>query len=168
MEKNISNNQIYKTSFYGRFGYIVMTIALSIFSPIFLGVGYQSLVHPDPWSEILVGIFFIVVGLGGIYLIITNLYYIVYFGKRFVLKDDYLEYYGFFKKIKIKWSDIKNIFVNYRQGAYVILYIESSHKTYKMDISGLKPTYSVLLKEIEKRRNDTFNVTINQNNPKEL
>lgn len=168
MDKNISNEQIYKTSLYGRFGYFVMTIVLSIFSPLFFGVGYQNLVHPDPWSEILVGIFFIVLGLGGIYLIITNLYYIIYFGKRFVLKDDCLEYYGFFKKIKIKWCDIKNVLVNYRQGAYVILYISSSVKSYRMDISGLKPNYSILLEEIEKRRNDTFNATINQNNPKEL
>lgn len=158
MENNISNDQVYQTSFYGRFGYFVMTIIFLIATPICLGVGYENLLHPDPWSEIFAGIFFTVIGLGGVYAIIRNLYFIIYFGKRFVLKNDQLEYYGFFRRIKIQWNDIKEVSTNHSMQAYVLLAIttHSNKRGYSMDISGLKPTYSSLLEEIEKRRNGIF------------
>ena len=100
--------------------------------------------------------------MGGLYAIVRNLYFIVYLGKRFVLKEDCMEYYGFVRRIKIKWDDMKEVSINHRMQAYVLLAIttNSNKRGYSMDISGLKPNYSTLVKEIEKRKNDAFDGTI--------
>ncbi|MBV5321770.1 MAG: hypothetical protein JZU62_08790 [Sulfuricurvum sp.] len=170
MEKNISNDQIYKTSLYGRFGYFIMIFPFLIVSIMFMMGGYEQITSFKDIYEILTGIFLMLLGLGFAIVVLRNLYFIFYFGKRFVLKNDQLEYYGFFRKIKIKWDDIKKVSTNHSLKAYVLLAIttHSNKRGYSMDVSGLKPNYSILVNEIEKRRNGNFNATINQNNPKEL
>lgn len=169
MEKNISNDQIYKTSLYGRFGYFVMTLVLLLVGSLLLGLGYKLLSNLEKWYDIFSGILFFSIGLVSMVIIIHNLYNLFSWKKRFILTNEQLEYYGCFRKIKINFNDIKEMYTSHHAQAYVYIQVLTlSGKSYSMDVSGLKPNYSILVNEIEKRRNETFNATINQNNQKEL
>lgn len=123
MDKNISYEQIYKTSLYGRFGYFVMTLVLLLVGSLLLGLGHKLLFNLEKWYDIFSGILFFSIGLVSMVIIIHNLYNLFSWKKRVILTNEQLEYYGCFRKIKIKFNDIKEMYTNHHAQAYVYIQV---------------------------------------------
>ncbi|ADR34138.1 hypothetical protein Sulku_1476 [Sulfuricurvum kujiense DSM 16994] len=154
MDEFLQNDQVYKTSLYGRLGYFVMILMYLIFVPVFIGLGYEKIITPDYPTEIIVGILFFGMGLGLVRWLICDLFFLFSFRNRVVLENDNIIYYGCFKTLKIKWNDIGYIRLSLRTGPYALLWITVKQRRwpYMLDVSGLKPSYTKLMEEVEKRK----------------
>ncbi|HLD24212.1 MAG TPA: hypothetical protein VJA83_09755 [Sulfuricurvum sp.] len=154
MDKFLENAQVYKTSLYGRLGYFVMILMYLIFVPVFIGFGYKKIITPDFISEIIVGFLFFGIGFVLLLWFIGDLYFLFSFRSRVELDNENIIYYGCFKTLKIKWNDIGDTRLSLREGPYALLWITTNQRKwpYILDVSGIKPTYSVLMEEIDKRK----------------
>lgn len=159
MNEFLQNDQVYKTSLYGRLGYFVMILMYLIFVAVFIGFGYEKIIDPDFPTEIIVGFLFFGMGLGLLRWLISDLYFLFSFRNRVVLDNENIIYYGCFKTLKIKWNDICYTRLSLRQGPYALLWITTNQRKlpYILDVSGLKPTYSVLMDEVNKRKDRNSN-----------
>jgi len=154
VDEFLQNNHVYKTSLYGRLGYFVMILMYLIFVPVFIGFGYEKIITPDFPTEIIVGFLFFGMGLGLLRWLISDLFFLFSFKNRVVLDNENIIYYGCFKTLRIKWNDISYSRLSLRAGPYALLWITVKQRRwpYILDVSGLKPTYSELIEEVDKRK----------------
>lgn len=142
--------KLYSVSLYGRFGYLIHMIVLTIFWPILVGTSLKIL----STGKYFYSVAFMLLGILGFAFSIYSMIQLLKRSPRFILDDKGILCPGIFCPRKILWHQVTCYKINRHAGAMVLidLYLDNRifFKKYKrLDASGLAPNYEELCKDID-------------------
>ncbi|OOG37205.1 hypothetical protein [Polaromonas sp. A23] len=148
----------YRTSWYGRFGYLIMATASSVmFAPmalLFLPGPFGSQLSIPLAARVVAGLSLFLLG----WLLLLCLRRLLGPGRRVAIYPRGFIYQGLFGAVRVLWADIDSYWLGYGgRSPFLFLYVRlkdgsgNRKRKFKLDVSGLNPGAEQLTEEFLKR-----------------
>lgn len=142
---------LFRTSWYGRFGHLVMASAGLAFAVL---IGVPFLLPSPSRPEILVLAGSAVFSIGGLAIAVYSAWFMFAPGGRILCTKEAFFYKGFFGSLHLPWLQLESAELNFAgRSPFVFLLVRrrGSNAVQKINVSGLTPTYEVLFDLVHKR-----------------